>query len=94
MASHTEEDTTDTTLSKYKRIKTRDIFRYPGLNDVISEQVQAWVDATDNLEDISSTPATYTNVDQQMICDIQRNIRRLIGKAPQLIDMRYKFMYA
>ena len=96
MASNTEEDTTDTTISKYKRITVKsklDIFCYPGLNDVISEQVQAWVDATDNLEDINSTPATYTNVDQQMICDIQRTISRLIGKAPQLIGIRYVQIY-
>ena len=96
MASNTEEDTT---LSKYKRIIVKSklliyVFCYSGLNDVISEQVQAWVDSMDNLEDIRSTPATYTNVDQQMVCDIQRNISRLIGKAPQLIGMTCKFIYA
>ena len=65
------------------------------MSDVVLEQVQAWVDATDdNPDDISSTPATYPDVDQQMICDIQRNISRLIGKAPQLIGMTYKFINA
>ena len=49
---------------------------------------------TTNPDDISSTPATYPDVDQQMICDIQRNISRLIGKAPQLIGMTYKFINA
>ena len=62
---------------------------YPELSDVITNQVQAWVDATDNegLEDIRSTPTTNSDVDQQMLCDIQRVVSRLVGKAPQLIGM-------
>ena len=37
-----------------------------------SEQVQAWVDATDNevLEEIRSTSTSNNSVDQQMVCDI------------------------
>ena len=56
---------------------------------MINNQVQAWVDATDNegLEDIRSTPTINSDVDQQMICDIQRAVSRLVGKAPQLIGM-------
>ena len=46
---------------------------YSDLSDAIANQVQAWVDATDNegLEDIRSTPTINSDVDQQMICDIQ-----------------------
>ena len=63
---------------------------------MISEQVQAWVDATDNegLEDIRSTPTSNSNVDQQLLYDIQRAINRLIGKAPQLIGMANKLIYS
>ena len=59
---------------------------------MISEQVQAWVDATDNeeLEEIRTTPTSNNSVDQQMVCDIQLAISRLIGKAPQLIGMTNK----
>ena len=62
---------------------------YSDLSDAIANQVQAWVDATDNegLEDIRSTPTINSDVDQQMICDIQRAVSRLVGKAPQLIGM-------
>ena len=43
---------------------------YLDLNDVITAQVQAWVDATDNesLDDIRSIPITTTEIDQQVIC--------------------------
>ena len=62
---------------------------YPGLNDAVSIQVEAWVDATDNegLDETRSIPNT-TEVDQHMICDIQRAISRLVGKAPQLIGKK------
>ena len=46
------------------------------------------------LEDIRSTPTSNSNVDQQMLCDIQRAISILIGKAPQLIGMANKFIYS
>ena len=51
--------------------------------------MQAWIDATSNegLEDIRSTPTINSDVDQQMICDIQCAVSRLVGKAPQLIGM-------
>ena len=60
------------------------------LNNMLTNQVQAWVDATDNegLEEVRSTPTINNDVDQQMICDIQRAIGRLIGKASQLIGMK------
>ena len=63
---------------------------YLDLNDVITTQMQAWADATDNegLDDIRSTPTTTTEIDQQMICDIQRAISRLVAKAPQLIGTK------
>ena len=56
---------------------------------MINNQVQAWVDATNNegLEDIRSTPTINSDVDQQMKCDIQRAVSRLVGKAPQLVGM-------
>ena len=63
---------------------------------MINNQVQAWVDATDNegLEDIKSTPTINSYVDQQMICDIQRAVSRLVGKAPQLIGMTNSLPYS
>ena len=67
------------------------IFRiYPGLNDAVTIQVEAWVDTTDNegLDETRSIPHTTTEVDQHMICDIQRAISRLVGKAPQLIGKK------
>ena len=64
---------------------------YLDLNDVIIAQVHAWVDVTDNegLDDIRSTPTTTTEIDQQMICDIQCAISRLVGKVPQLIGTEF-----
>ena len=52
--------------------------------------MQAWVDATDNegLDDIRSTPTTTAEIDQQMICDIQRAISQLAGKVSQLIGTK------
>ena len=63
---------------------------YSGLNDAVTIQVEAWVDATDNegLDETRSIPNTTTEVDQHMICDIQRAISRLVGKAPQLIGKK------
>ena len=68
--------------------------RVTDLSDVLTDQVQAWVDATDNegLEEVRSTPTINGDVDQQLICDIQRAISRLIGKAPQLIGMKITFI--
>ena len=56
---------------------------------MINNQVQAWVDATDNegLKDIRSIPTINSDLDQYMICDIQHAVSRLVGKAPQLIGM-------
>ena len=56
---------------------------------MIIDQVQAWVNATNNegLEDIRSTPTMNSDVDLQMIYDIQRAVSRLVGKVPQLIGM-------
>lgn len=58
---------------------------------MLTNQVQAWVDATNDegLEEVRSTPTINNDVDQQMICDIQRAVGRLIGKASQLIGMKY-----
>lgn len=60
------------------------------LDDMLTKQVQAWVDATDDegLEEVRSTPTINNDVDQQIICDIQRAVGRLIGKASQLIGMK------
>ena len=57
---------------------------------MLTNQVHAWVDATDDegLEEVRSTPIINNDVDQQMICDIQRAVSRLIGKASQLIGMK------
>ena len=67
---------------------------FTDLSDVLTDQVQAWVDATDNggLEEVRSTPTINGDVDQQLICDIQRAVSRLIGKAPQLIGMKIIFI--
>ena len=60
------------------------------LNNMLTNQVQAWIDTTDDkgLEEVRSTPTINNNVDQQMICDIQRAVGRLVGKASQLIGMK------
>ena len=57
---------------------------------MLTNQVQAWVDATNDegLEEVRSTPTINNDVDQQMICDIQCAVGRLIGKASQLIGMK------
>ena len=67
---------------------------FTDLSDVLTDQVQAWVDATDNegLEEVRSTPTINGDVDQQLICDIQRAVSRSIGKAPQLIGMKIIFI--
>lgn len=75
------------TLCQHEKHTCAQYFAYPGLNDVITTQVQAWADTTDNegLDDTRSISTTTAEVDEQMICDIQRSISRLVGKAPQLI---------
>ena len=72
------------------------IFYYPDLSACDSEQVQAWVDAIDNEgpEEIRSIPTSNNKVGQQILCDTQCAISRLIGKAPQLIGMTNKFTHA
>ena len=64
---------------------------YLDLNDVITARVQACIDATDNrgLDDIRNTPTGTTEIDQQIICDIQRAISWLVWKAPQLIGTKF-----
>ena len=54
---------------------------------MINEQEQAWLDATNNeaLDEVRNIATT--EVDQIMLCDIQRVVSRLAGKAPQLIGI-------
>ena len=58
------------------------------IEDIIREQESAWNDATsdEGLNDVRDIPsASYQNIDQTMLCDIQRILSRLVAKAPQLI---------
>ena len=63
------------------------------LEDVVMEMQQEWNDATDdtNLETVKNVPAatTTTPSDQEeaIICDVQRILGRLVGKASQLLGM-------
>ena len=54
---------------------------------------QAWLDASNNegLDEIRSTSTTAVEVDQSMICDIQRTVSRLVAKVPQLIGINMTF---
>ena len=63
------------------------------IHDVMIEQQQAWLDATNNegLDEIRSTSTTAVEVDQSMICDIQHAVSRLVAKAPQLIGIDMTF---
>jgi len=55
------------------------------------KQEQHWIDATTDecLEDVPA--ATDESLNLAMVCDIQRAISRLVGKAPQLIDRMKQF---
>ena len=63
------------------------------LEDVVMEMQQEWNDATDdtNLEAVKNVPAatTTTSSDQEeaIVCDVQRILGRLVGKASQLLGM-------
>ena len=55
---------------------------------IFTEQQGAWADATSNegLEDVRVVPNIPShNIDMAMLCDIQRVVSRLVGKASQLI---------
>jgi len=60
---------------------------------------QHWVDATDDeqLDEVHDITTKESTIDPAMICDIQRGISRLVGKAPELIvkleqHKHYNFM--
>jgi len=61
------------------------------LEGAIAELQQEWEDATDdtNLQEVRSIPAASTASptpqEEAIICDIQRVLSRIVGKAPQLI---------
>ena len=62
------------------------------LDKAMSEQAEFWNDATDeeNLDDVRDiTDSLLPDLDEAMICDIQRIVSRLAEKAPQLIDKLY-----
>ena len=63
------------------------------LEDVVMEMQQEWNDATDdtNLEAVKNVPAATTTTpsvqEEAIICDVQRILGRLVGKASQLLGM-------
>ena len=63
------------------------------LEDAIMELQQEWDDATNNtnLDEVRTIPAAATasptTQEEAMICDVQRLLARLIGKASQLLGM-------
>ena len=63
------------------------------LEDAIMELQQEWDDATDdtNLDEVRTIPAagtaSPTTQEETMMCDVQRLLSRLIGKASQLLGM-------
>ena len=55
---------------------------------MLVQQEEAWADATSNegLDDVRNLPSVPPkDIDMAMICDIQRIVARLVGKASQLI---------
>jgi len=65
------------------------------IEDIIREQETAWNDATsdEGLDDVRDIPiASHQNIDQAMLCDIQRILSRLVAKAPQLISRHSIFI--
>ena len=68
------------------------------LEDVAMEIQQEWNDATDdtNLEAVKSVPAATTTIpsdqEEAIICDVQRILGRLVGKASQLLGMLLHIM--
>ena len=61
---------------------------------MLTNQVHAWVDATDyeGLEEVRSTPIINNDVDQQMICDIQRAVSRLRNRESLSINWYENFV--
>lgn len=53
----------------------------------MQEQEQAWRDATDDsdLDAVHSIDEVNSNVDERMLCDIQRLVGRLVAKADLLL---------
>ena len=61
-----------------------------GIEEVVVEQQNAWIDATtsEGLEDVRDIPSvSLQHIDQAMMCDIQRIVCKLVGKAPQLLGI-------
>ena len=59
------------------------------------ESQQEWHDATDdtNFEEVRTVPvATTTTSEEAIICDVQRILGRLVGKASQLLGMLLKII--
>ena len=62
------------------------------LEGAVAELQQEWQDATNdtNLQEVRSIPvasiASPTPQEEAIICDIQRVLSRIVGKAPQLIS--------
>ena len=82
---------TENSIQQLKDTSQDDVSQDVNQEDLITftmEQEEHWIDATTNecLEEIRDVPtATDQNIDLAMVCDIQRALSRLIGKAPQLI---------
>ena len=57
------------------------------ITDIMQEQEQAWRDATDDsdLDAVHSIDEVNSNVDERMLCDIQRLVGRLVAKADLLL---------
>ena len=63
------------------------------LEDAAMESQQAWDDGTDdtNFEEVRIVPVATTTTptaqDEAIICNVQRILGRLVGKALQLLDI-------
>ena len=57
------------------------------ITDILQVQEQAWRDATDDsdLDAVRSVDEVNSNVDERMLCDIQRLVGRLVAKANLLL---------
>ena len=69
------------------------------LEDAAMEPQQEWDDATDdtNFEGVRTVPVATTTIptaqEEAIICDVQRILGRLVGKASQLLGMLLKIIY-
>ena len=60
-----------------------------GILEVAEQEQRLWQDALneENLEDVRETTPSYSQIDIEMMCDIQQLVGRLIAKSEQLLGM-------